>query len=132
MSTQALNQERSIAQLFGDLATETGTLFRQEVKLATTEIAQKAAHAGKQVAYVAAGALLGLLALQAMLASAVVVLAWIMPLWASALAVGGALALIAVVFISKGASALHHMNPTPQQTILSLEDTKSWMKKAVQ
>ena len=60
MSTQALDQqERSIAQLFGDLATETGTLFRQEVKLATTEIAQKAADAGKQVAYVATGDLLG-------------------------------------------------------------------------
>ena len=102
------------------------------MKLATTEIAQKAADAGKQVAYVATGALLGLLALQAVLAAAVIVLARVLPLWASALAVRGALALIAFGFVSKGASALHNMNPEPQQTLLSLEDTKSWMKKAVQ
>ena len=52
MSVAVRNGERSISELFGELATETSTLVRQEVHLATVELTQKAAYAGRQTALI--------------------------------------------------------------------------------
>ena len=86
-TTNGATPERSIGELFGELASETGTLVRQEVQLATTEIGQKAVHAGKQSIMVMAGALLGVVSLMTFAAVIVLVLARWLPLYASALIV---------------------------------------------
>lgn len=132
MSGAAVTHERSIGELFGDLASETSTLLRQEVKLATVEITQKASYAGKQTSFVAVGACVGMLAMQAMLAAAIVGLAMVMPIWAAALVVGAVLAVVAAVIAMKGIAALTKMRVAPEQTLLSVEDNQSWMKKQVQ
>ena len=132
MSTAAVDGDRSIGELFGELANETGALVRQQVKLAATEITQKAMFAGKQVIYVGMGAFVGLLALEALLAAAIVGLASAIPLWAAALAVGGVLAMIATLLGVKAIGALKHMDPIATQTLMSLEDNKSWLKKEMQ
>ena len=62
--------QRSIGELFGNLASETSTLVQQEVELATTELLEKAKYAGKQAGYVAIGGHIGVVALQALLAAA--------------------------------------------------------------
>ena len=41
-------EERSIGELFAQLASETTTLVRQEVQLAKLELSQKASQVGKQ------------------------------------------------------------------------------------
>ena len=51
--------ERSIGDLFSELANETGTLIRQEVALAQAEITQKATDAGKNAASIAIGGFVG-------------------------------------------------------------------------
>ena len=129
MSVPALNGERSIGELFGELASETSTLIRQEVNLATVELTQKAAYAGRQAAMIGTGALVGMLAVQALAAAAIISLASIIPLWASALAVGGVLFVVALVVAMKGFTALEHMELKPTQTLQSLKDNQSWMKK---
>lgn len=132
MSVAVRSGERSISELFGELATETCTLVRQEVHLAAVELTQKAAYAGRQAALVGAGVFVGLLALQALLAAAVVGLAKVLPLWAAALAVGGVLLFVAGIVATKGISSLDQMNFKPSQTLRSVEDNKSWMKKTFQ
>ena len=65
--------ERSVGELFNELATETSTLVRQEVRLATSELAQKAAHAGRYSQRIAVGAAMALVGLMT-LAGAIVLI----------------------------------------------------------
>ena len=53
--TQLQKDERSLGDLFSELAAETGTLVRQEVALAQVEITEKATAVGKNVGYLAVG-----------------------------------------------------------------------------
>jgi len=126
------NGEPSIGELFGDLATETSTLVRQELRLLTFELKQKAKYAVGQGVYVAVGAFIALVALQTLLLAAVIGLGIVMPLWASALLVGGITLITAVALVAKGIVALKHFDPIPTQTALSIADDKSWLKKQIQ
>ena len=47
---------RSLGELFSALAADTGTLVRQEVELAKTEMTQKATRVGKDIGFLLAGA----------------------------------------------------------------------------
>jgi hypothetical protein len=53
--TQLQKDERSLGDLFSELAAETGTLVRQEVALAQVELTEKATVVGKNVGYLAVG-----------------------------------------------------------------------------
>ncbi len=48
--------DRSLGELFADLASQTGTLVRQELRQAGTEISQRATGVGKDIGVLAAGA----------------------------------------------------------------------------
>ena len=48
-------EERSLGELFSELAGETATLVRKEVQLAKVELGQKAAQVGKEVAFIGLG-----------------------------------------------------------------------------
>lgn len=117
--------ERSIGELLTDLTNETGTLIRQEVKLAGAELADKATVAGRQLAFIAVGALLAVIGLLLLLQSLVIGLSAYMDLWVSALIVGLAVSAIAAALTSKGIATLRGTNLTPQQTIRSIEANKS-------
>jgi hypothetical protein len=127
-----LRPERSVGDLFGELAAETGTLVRQEVQLASRELALKARYAAQQGAAVAVGAALGMVALMAVVAGIILVVAMVLPLWAAALAVGGAVGVVASVCALSGYRALARMNTRPEQTLLSIQETKSWVQEQVQ
>jgi len=78
--------DRSIGELFAELAKETGTLVRQEVALARTEMTQKAAEVGRNVGFLAVGGLIVYAGLLAILAAVVIGLASLgLPWWLSAL-----------------------------------------------
>jgi len=125
-------RERSIGELFGELASETGTLVRQEVQLAKTEMAQKATFIGKQAAIILVGALLGVVALITLSGALVLLLGQAMPLWAAALIVTGLMGLAAFLVANKGLSALKNHDLNPTQTIASLKDNKQWATKQLQ
>ncbi len=131
MISPSPHAERPIGELFSELATETSSLVRQEVKLATTELTQKATYAGKQAGYVAVGSLLFALSLLVLLAALVLGLGNVMPLWESALLVGGLVGVVAFVVIQHGLSALRKLDPTPKQTVLSLKEDKKWVQEQV-
>ncbi len=123
--------ERSIGELFKELANETSALVRQEVKLATTEMTQKASFAARQSAFIAAGGLLATIALLSLIAAFILGLGTLIPLWVSALLVGAVIAVAAFIVINKGVTALKSMSPAPQQTILSLEENKAWVRQQI-
>jgi cytochrome c biogenesis protein CcdA len=123
--------ERSVGELFGDLASETTTLVRHEVRLATMELAQKAAYAGRQVAFIAAGSLLGVVSLVCLIGALVLGLGTLIPIWVSALAVGVAVAATAYGVSQIGIAKLKAMDTSPTQTVESIREGKLWVQEQI-
>lgn len=123
--------ERSIGELFGQLATETSTLVRQEVKLASTELAQKAAYAGRQSVYIAAGALLGVISLLVLSGAIVLLLGKVMPLWLAALVVAVVFGGVAFAVAQIGVRALKTMKLELTETVASLKEDKQWLTRQI-
>jgi len=125
--------ERSLGELFGDLARESSTLIRQEMELAKTELSQKAGHVGKDVAFLAVGGLVVYAGLLAVLAAIIIGLAAAgLPWWVSALLVGLVVLGIGYGLVQKGLSDLKRSNLAPTQTIESLKRDAQAVKGQVQ
>jgi hypothetical protein len=120
--------DRSLGELFSELAQETSTLVRQEVNLAKTEMSQKASTAGKHIGVLAAGGALAYAGLLAILAGVIALLNDVMPLWASALLVGIVVAIVGYLLIRKGLDALKRDDFAPRETIETLKEDQRWAK----
>jgi hypothetical protein len=121
-------QGPTIGELLTELTDKTGILIRQEVKLAGAELTHKATLAGRQVAFIAAGALLATLGLLLLLQSLVIGLGEYMPLWLSALLVGIAVCAGAAALASKGIATLRGTSLKPEQTLQSLQTDKKFLQ----
>ena len=129
---QQTNDERSLGDLFGDLARDMGTLVSQEMTLARTELTDKASRVGKDVAMLAAGGLVAYAGLLAIIAAVIVLLADLgMPLWVSALIVGVVVAVVGYLLVQRGISALKRQDLTPHQTIQSIKEDSQWAKEQI-
>jgi len=131
MMAQNRKENLSLGELFGELVTEMTTLIRQELRLATTELSDKAARVGKNVGFLAAGGAVAYAGLLAIIAAVILFLGDYMPMWVSALIVGVVVALIGYLLVQKGITALKNMDLTPRQTIQSLQEDQAWAKEQV-
>jgi predicted phage tail protein len=131
MAQQLVKEERSLGDLFSELATETSTLVRQEVALAQTELTQKATSVGKNVGFLVVGGAVGYAALLAILAAAIIGLTYFVPAWAAALIVGVAVGIVAFLLISSALKALKETSLTPNQTVETLKEDAEWLKNQV-
>ncbi len=128
---QIAKEEQSLGTLFSELASETSLLVRQEVALAKTELTQKATTVGKNVGFLAVGGLVGYAAMLAFLAAAIIGLSSFIPAWAAALVVGVVVAIVAVVLIMSGLSALKKTTLAPTETVESIKEDAQWLKNQV-
>jgi hypothetical protein len=126
---QPTTDERSLGELFSELTQEARTLVQQEVALAKSELSQKAAVVGRDVAFLAAGAAIAYAGLLALLAAVILGLATVIPAWLAALLVGVIVAGIGYLLVQKGQSDLKRQNLMPQQTIQSIKEDSEWMKE---
>jgi len=126
---QPMKQERSLGELFSELASETSTLVRQEVALAKAELAQKASHVGRNVAYMAVGGAVAYAAFLAVMGAAVIGLSHVMAWWAAALVVGAVVGLVGGALLFKAAYALKETDVTPRQTVETLKEDAQWVKE---
>jgi hypothetical protein len=124
-------EERSIGDLFSELATETSTLIRQEMALAQTEMTQKATKAGKNVGYLAVGGAVGYAGLLAIVAGVIMGLSYLIPAWIAALLVGAVIAIASYVLISSGLTALKNMEVKPTATVETIKEDAQWLKNQV-
>jgi hypothetical protein len=126
---QARKDDRSLGELFADLARDMGVLVRQEVGLATTELTQKATRAGRQVAVLAVGGLVAYAGLLAILAAIIIGLATAgLPWWLAALLVGVVVALLGGMMIQRGLTALKQADLAPRETMQTLKEDTQWAK----
>lgn len=128
-SQEILREERSLGDLFSELAEETSTLVRQEVALAQTELTEKATRVGKNVGFLVVGGAIGYAALLAILAAVVIGMAVFIPAWLAALIVGIGVGAAAYMIISPALEALKKTDLTPRETVRSLKEDAQWLKK---
>ena len=120
---------RSLGELFSDLARETGTLVRQEVELAKTEMTQKATRVGKDVGFLAAGGAVAYAGFLGILAAIAIGLGQLgVPWWLATLLVGVVVAIVGAVLVQRGLSALRQEQIAPQRTVTTIKEDVEWVK----
>jgi len=121
-------EERSLGELFSQLANDTTTLVRQEVRLAKVELGQKATQAGKQIGLIALGGAVTYAGFLAILAALIALLAEYMSVWLSALIVGVVVAGIGYFLSRREIVALKQLDVTPKATVATLKEDQEWAK----
>jgi hypothetical protein len=130
MEARQRPQEPSLGDLFSRLTQDIGRLLRQEVRLASQEMTNKATTVAKQMGMLAGGGavayggylfLLG--ALTYGLSSA-----FGLPIWLSFLIVGVAAVIVGGLLAYKGIETLKRVQLTPQETVDTLKEDIAWAK----
>lgn len=128
---ESVTEQRSLGELFSELATETGTLVRKEVELAKVEMTAKARVAGRDAALVAGGGSIAMLGVMALLAALILALGTLIPLWVAALLVGAVVTGVGGALVVMGIRAFKGMTAAPRETMETLEENKRWLKEQV-
>jgi uncharacterized membrane protein YqjE len=121
-------RDRGIGELVKDLAGQTATLVRQEIRLAQAEVTQKGKVAGRGAGMLAGAAVAALLALGALTALAIVVLDSFLALWLAVLIVTLVWAVVAGALAQAGRSALQSATPPAPQTVETVKEDIQWAK----
>jgi hypothetical protein len=119
----------SVGDLLGSLVKETGTLVRQEMHLASTELGQKTKSAAGDIGTIAVGGLVATVGLLMLAVAAVLGLAAFVPMWISALVLGVVGMGTGYAFISRGVQAVRKFDPTPERTVKTLHAAATSMKE---
>jgi uncharacterized membrane protein YqjE len=121
-------RERGIGDLVKDLASQTSTLVRQEIKLAQAEVTEKGKTAGKGAGMLAGAAVVALLGAGALTAFLIIVLDSFLPLWLAALIVTLLWFAVAAVLAMSGKKALQAATPPAPQTVETVKEDIQWAK----
>lgn len=126
-----MRDDKSLGQLFSELAEETRTLIRQEVALAKTEVSEKAAFVGRNAGFAAAGAMVALLGALPIIAGIIIALGHKIGYATSAFIVGVLFVAAGAFLIMKALGALKKTSLAPVQTTAQVKETTQWMKEQV-
>lgn len=117
----AAPRKRSIFALVADIPTLVSELVQREIALVKTEITTKLKALGVGVGILAAAAIVLLGMLGVLLTAAVLALSLVLPGWAAALIVAGALLIVAIILALIGYGVLKAgIPPVPTESIDSL------------
>ena len=121
-------RDRGIGELVKDLASQTSTLVRQEIKLAQAELSEQGKRAGRGAGMLAGAALAGMLALGAFTALLVIAFDAALPLWLAALIVTLLWVAVAAGLALVGRAALQSATPPAPQTVETVKEDIEWAK----
>lgn len=131
----AVTQEqpgRSLGELFSQLSREMSVLVHEEVRLAKLEMSEKVKDVGRDVAMLAAAAILGLGGFLVFLAFLVSVLvAAGLSVWLSSLLVAIVVLAVAGSLAAQGYKGLKSTRLVPEQTIQTLKEDAQWAKQLI-
>jgi apolipoprotein N-acyltransferase len=125
------NQDRPLSRILQEMVTHLTELIRSEIQLARTEVRADIAQVARAGVFVAIGAVFGLYALGFALLGVVYALATRVTPWLSASIVAVGAAVIAGIFLYVGRTKMRQVDLKPDNTIRSLEENVTWMKKQV-
>jgi L-asparagine transporter-like permease len=126
-------EDRSLGELFADLARESSTLVRQEVELAKVELSQKATQTARDIGFLAVGGAVIYAGVLAVLAAVVILLASQgMAWWLAALLVALVVVGVGYWLVQKGVAQLRGHDLAPRQTLDSLKQDARLVKGQTQ
>jgi uncharacterized membrane protein YqjE len=128
MTVEQDPREKGIAELVKELAGQTSTLVRQEIKLAQAEVTEKGKVAGRGAGMLTGAGVAALLMLGALTALIVVALDSVMPLWLPLLIVTVLWGIVAAVLAQKGRNSLQAATPPAPQTVETVKEDIQWAK----
>lgn len=125
--------DRSLGELFADLARESSTLIRQEVELAKVELSQKASRTGRDIGFLAVGGAVIYAGFLALMATVIIVLAsngvwW----WLASLLVGLVVLGVGYWLVQQGLARLRRRDLAPRQTLDSIKQDAQVVKGQMQ
>ena len=120
--TDEAEPRRGLFALIGDLPRLLGRLVQAELDAIKAELIASAKRAGVGIGLVGAAVFLLLIAIVVLVGAAVAGLATVLPFWASALVVGGALIVIAGVLAWAGVLRLRSAAPDVSERVDSIKD----------
>lgn len=122
--------DRSLGELFAELARETSTLVRQEVQLARDEVSQQVARVGRNIGALVAGGAVVYAGFLAIIAAVILLLGDLgLPWWLAALLVGVVVAGIGGALVARAITALKQTDLVPHQTVETLREDQEWVKE---
>ncbi|MBT2416891.1 phage holin family protein [Streptomyces sp. ISL-22] len=125
--------EASVGELVQEASQELSDLVRAEMRLAQAEMSQKGKRLGMGGGMFGGAGLVGFLALQAMVATAIAALAVPLPVWAAGLIITGALLVVAALMAAVGkAKVARATPPTPERTVESVKADVAEIKERAQ
>lgn len=118
---------KSAGELVKEITADLSTLVRMEIELAKREITELVRDKLRAAGLVVLGGVMALLILPMLLLTAFEALSVLMPRWAAALSLTGALAIFALVTFL---AARRFMNSkiVPEQTIASIKEDVEWVR----
>ncbi|HEX6279461.1 MAG TPA: phage holin family protein [Pyrinomonadaceae bacterium] len=127
----AAEDDRSIGELFSQLARDTQALIRSEARLLLAETKENLSAGVRSGTMIAGGVIVLAGGALALLASLILMLAIWMPLWASALIVGIALSIAGGLLAWSGWESLKRVEVTPEESIESIKEDARWIKERI-
>lgn len=122
------SDDRSIGQIVADIAKDLGTLVRQEIELAKTEITVEAKKAGKGVGMLGGAGVAGNLFLVFVSLALMWLLDRVMPLDLAALLVALIWAAVAAFLAMSGRKHLQSVDPKLEATTQTIKEDVQWAK----
>lgn len=123
--------DKSLGELFNELASGFSTMFLQQIALAKAEVKEDITHNVKDVVFLALGGVLLYAAFYAFPAAVVVGLSEVVPVWLSAIIVGAVVSVAGCILVRKGLEGLKARQLNPGQTIESLKEDKEWVRAKI-
>lgn len=129
--TMVQKDERSLGDLVSQLASDTGTLVRQEVRLVVAETRQNLSTGVDSAAWFAAGIAVAAVGGLVLVAAFVLILSIWLPAWLAATIVGIGLCAIGLPMANSGLAALKKIEITPDDSIASIKEDTEWLKEQI-
>lgn len=120
--------QRSLGDVVGDVAQDLADLVKQELRLATTELKQEAAQAGKGAGMLGGAGVAGLLFLTFLSLTLTFLLDNWMPLEVAAVIVTAIWAAVTAVLAVRGRAELKSSNPQLPRTQQTLKEDAAWAR----
>jgi len=123
------NNHRSMRELIDKLSTDARELIRAEVSLARAELEEKARRLAAGGALVGAAVVLGLVAIGALTATAIIALSNVVSTWLAALIVTVVAGVLAGILLVIGIKLLRRgVPPAPTESVDQMKEDVSWVK----
>lgn len=121
--------ERSIPEVFSDIARHTQEIIHSELVLAKVELKQEGQKAVQPIVRLCVGAVLGMFAFGFFCLMCMFLLWQVLPWWLGALIMWVILGPVALVLVSSGIVGLRRNNPKPERTVRTVKENVQWAKE---